>query len=674
MLVLWFFISPAVYALDTVSLTLGSINASAWHAQGVAIALTDINKQPQQLALTINKLGLPPPFFDFSLINIRCTAFTWQHNELRCQHGQASLDSTQWQSRTADFSFQIEKNYAEFHLTDLHYLGGIASMDGDARGDNWSLHLTLHSAEAKALLALLPSPLFTPRTGNVNLQLDVAGNQNRIDTLRLTTDITQLTGQIATGKFATDNLNLTAQVSAQHTLDNWQWQSQGQLNTGAVYAEPLYIKADGQPLRLLAHGALNTDQQDIIIQSVNLQQLPTGTLDGSATVNYKNSLSLKQAAFSLHSNDLQNLVTVYAKPFFTPSVIDRLRFTGQLTADFALTDAALTALTATVTQLAITDSAQRIKLQHGNGTFHWSVNEGFNQPSQFAWQQLQLYALPFGAAQVKFLTRARSIQLLGDTHLPLLDGDFHIQQFNWQAKDNDSPTVSFQGDLTNISLQKLSTALQWQPLFGTLSGHIPQVTYSNKQLKLEGELLIKVFGGTVKMANLAAAHLFDGLPTFYSDIDIDQLDLEQLTGKYQFGSITGKLSGFVKQLHIENGRPISFFAWLGTPDNDDTPHRISQKAVNNIAQIGGSGTSDLLSKSFLTLFDTFGYDKIGLGCYLHEGVCQLSGVSATESGYTIVQGGGLPRINVIGYNTRVDWTVLVERLTRLSTSDKVIIQ
>ena len=125
---------------------------------------------------------------------------------------------------------------------------------------------------------------------------------------------------------------------------------------------------------------------------------------------------------------------------------------------------------------------------------------------------------------------------------------------------------------------------------------------------------------------------------------------------------------------MENWRPVTFYAWLGTPDDDNSRHRISQKAVKNIASIGGGGASDLLSRSFLSFFETFGYDKIGLGCYLHDGVCQMMGVDATTSGYRIIKGGGLPRIDVIGYNPRVDWNTLMERLSRISTTDDITIE
>jgi hypothetical protein len=52
----------------------------------------------------------------------------------------------------------------------------------------------------------------------------------------------------------------------------------------------------------------------------------------------------------------------------------------------------------------------------------------------------------------------------------------------------------------------------------------------------------------------------------------------------------------------------------------------------------------------------------------------MMGVEARPEGYAIITGGGLPRIEVIGYNPRVDWNVLMERLSRISTSDEAIIK
>lgn len=152
------------------------------------------------------------------------------------------------------------------------------------------------------------------------------------------------------------------------------------------------------------------------------------------------------------------------------------------------------------------------------------------------------------------------------------------------------------------------------------------------------------------------------------------MDLDQITERIEFGTITGRLSGFINDLALENWKPVRFIAWFETPEDDDLAHTISQEAVKNIASIGGGGASNLFSGTFLRVFKTFRYDRIGLGCYLHKGVCQMMGMDPKGETYFLIKGGGLPRIDVLGYNPRVSWDVLVERLGRLSSSNNMIVE
>lgn len=39
----------------------------------------------------------------------------------------------------------------------------------------------------------------------------------------------------------------------------------------------------------------------------------------------------------------------------------------------------------------------------------------------------------------------------------------------------------------------------------------------------------------------------------------------------------------------------------------------------------------------------------------------------------LITDAGLPRTDVIGYNSHLDWNVLMDRVQRISTSDEVII-
>ncbi len=667
-------ISSTVSALDAVSLDVGSIEANSWKLQGIQITLTDLANNPQKLTLSINKLSLPLPFDDLNLINIHCSSFTWQNQELLCTQGRAQVRSQRWQSPSANFSFHVRENHNTLKLTDLQLADGAISIDAEEQGNQWQIQINAKAVDGALIQKLFQTANFELKGGRINFKLNASGSHELIEDFTLITNLNGLTVQTKNGRFATEALILDTKLEAQNNKGLWQWQSHTSFNGGAFYVEPLYLEADGQSTILDAQGNWGDQNKQAEIRSVSYKHAKALALTGSAIVSYDKSLILEKADLSLRSDDLEKLSAIYLKSFFEQTVLQGITFAGTANAELSIVQNALTALTATVNKLGVQDTAGRIKVEGGIGTINWTNDEAFNRPSTFAWQQLQLYNLPIGPSSFSFLSRASSFKLLEKTHLPFLGGVISVNQLGWQAKKQQEPEVYFAGNLNNVSLEQWSTALNWTPLSGTISGNIPRVEYRNKTLSLGGELNIKVFDGDIKITKLASSGLLSDFPKLHSELEINNLDLDQLTGKFKFGGITGKLSGFVRQLTMENWHPVTFFAWLGTPDNDNSRHRISQKAVKNIASIGGGGASDVLSRSFLSFFETFGYDKIGLGCYLHDGVCQLMGVEATPQGYAIVTGGGLPRIDVIGYNPRLDWNVLMERLSRISTSDEVIIK
>ncbi len=61
-------------------------------------------------------------------------------------------------------------------------------------------------------------------------------------------------------------------------------------------------------------------------------------------------------------------------------------------------------------------------------------------------------------------------------------------------------------------------------------------------------------------------------------------------------------------------------------------------------------------------------DRPDLRCVLRGAVFEMSGIEGgdlPDDGFRIIRGGGVPALDVIGYNRRVDWTELVDRLQRV---------
>ncbi|MEQ1529582.1 MAG: C4-dicarboxylate ABC transporter [Methylococcales bacterium] len=664
----------AAHALDNVVLRMKSLQAQDWRLEDISVALTDIKLDKQQLTLTIDSLRLPKPFDDVRLLNIRCSDFSWQNQELICKQGRAELHSKRWQSPAANFSFHIKENDNVLTLTDVRVAGGRINLQATEQSAGWQLQVHAKGLQLSLLGQLIGADLVELKSGRGQLKLEASGSGPLVDTVTMTAALGEATGQSKDAVIAAERAKVKVVANAGRVSSGWQWQSHMDVHGGALYVQPFYLDTQQHAIAVDGQGLWQADNQQLYIQSLRYHHDNTGTLQGNALLDFHKQLTIDNARFSISSANLENASPVYLQPLLAQTALEGLSVTGQGRAELSMVQQSLTALSAVFNQVAVLDEQQRFAMRGGNGVFNWSDQETFTQPSWLAWQQLMLSKVPVDAAKLEFLTKAKSVKLLKKAELPVLGGIFAIKQFSWLGKAQQEPEVFFEGDLQKLSLVQLSKAMDWTPLAGTISGAIPKIEYSNKTFSLGGQLLIKVFDGDVKISNLAASGLFTALPKLYGEMEVENLDMDQLTGQFKFGGITGKLSGYVRQLYMENWQPVSFYAWFGTPDDDDSKHRISQKAVNNIANIGGGGASDLLSRGVLSAFDTFGYDKIGLGCYLHDGVCQLMGIEATAQGYTIIKGGGLPRIDVIGYNPRVDWLVLLDRLKRISTSDEVIIK
>ncbi len=263
------------------------------------------------------------------------------------------------------------------------------------------------------------------------------------------------------------------------------------------------------------------------------------------------------------------------------------------------------------------------------------------------------------------------------TRIPLLDGALELDRFT--VHDAGLPEMAFGLDasLLPVSVQRLSRAFGWPEFGGQLGGKISDLRLDNGVLTLATTLQARIFDGRLEISNLRLEEPFGDWPRLYSSIDIYNLDLEQVTSAFEFGRITGRLSGYVNELVLFNWMPVEFDARLYTPPDDRSRHRISQRAVQNIGNLGGggAGVGAALSSGFMRFFDDFNYDRLGISCTLTNEICLMDGVDpAPNGGYYLVKGRGLPRIDVIGNATRVDWPRLVAQIRAIMESEGPVVE
>jgi hypothetical protein len=270
-----------------------------------------------------------------------------------------------------------------------------------------------------------------------------------------------------------------------------------------------------------------------------------------------------------------------------------------------------------------------------------------------------------GASQLSLRLVGGQIELLQPWHQPLLESMIHIEQFQLDNLGKDQLHWQLRAQLEPIAMRTLSMAFGVPAFDGQLKLNKIAASYHNQQLQIDAPLRLEAFGGMMTVPRFKLEKPFSDQPTLQADLELNQLNLQTLTKITGFGEIQGQLSGYVRELQLINWQPIAFNAYFSTPPDSNLPHQISQKAINNLSNLGGGAAVNAISKSVLRIFENFSYQSLGWGCHLVKRVCQMRGVEPLTNGYYLVKGGGLPRIDVIGYNNQVDWQVLVTRLQRI---------
>lgn len=661
-------------ALDSVTLSMEKITADEWSLQNIKLSIFDFNKSLSQLSLVSASLTLPVPFDDITLAGLHCKQFNWRENYLNCTQGRGHFKTKKQPFIDFDFALKVEYEKAILSLQSVSLFGGKIDVYIQETKGQWQLKIKAKNLDLEQLQVFFVLPSLEALQGYMNADIELNGKHENIQDLQASGTITELSAQAIQGKLVSENLTLEYYFQGYKKGSEWLWDTSNELLLGGLYAEPVYLDLQSRPLTLLANGLWLSEQNVIHIDSVELEQLNTSLVKGKALLDYQTDLIIKSADFSVSMPELQVAAPIYLKPFLETSIFEGISLAGSVDSRLIIALNKVTAITIDFKHLMLDDTQQQFYLKDAFATFNWTQNAETSLSSYLNWQQLRIKAIPFESGQIDFMVYDKQLELLNKADLPVLGGILSINQFSFAAVENDDANIHFEGSINQLSLKQLSEVLNWTPLSGNISGYIPSVNYQNKKLELDGELKIQVFNGEITIKKLASSGMFTDFAQFYTDIEIDNLDLHALTRKFQIGNIEGQLSGFARNVYLENWQPVSFYAWLGTPDDDDSRHKISQKAVKNIASVGGGGAVDAISRSFLSIFDNFGYNKLGFGCYLHQGVCQIMAFEPVNDGFYLIKGGGLPQINVIGYNPRIDWDVLVRRLNRIATSDEVIVK
>jgi hypothetical protein len=231
--------------------------------------------------------------------------------------------------------------------------------------------------------------------------------------------------------------------------------------------------------------------------------------------------------------------------------------------------------------------------------------------------------------------------------------------------------LSFALELNDLKLDEVTNALGWHRFGGTLSGSIPRVRSAGGALIGDGTMTLSVFGGRAEIRGLEIEKPFSTLRAVRLDARLDGLDLEQASNTFEFGHISGAVSGTIDGLVLAQGQPEEFRAEIYTVDKPGVSRWISVEALNKITVVSSGNDAGSLYGGLASLFDFYRYSKLGFKASLKNDTLTLRGIESRDDREYLVVGTLLPpTVNIVSHTQEIGFSELMARLERVKNSGR----
>lgn len=469
----------------------------------------------------------------------------------------------------------------------------------------------------------------------------------------------------ADGFHAAENIGLDLDVSARNERrgDGWRWRVNGSWTGGEAYLHPFYLTSG---VTLSAAGALTDTRLDLDHASLSLPGVRA--VEASGSFDFE-QMRVLRGGLAVADAELEQIGPRYVLPALAPARAAETSFSGRVSAGVMVEDGQLSGFDLAFDRAGFNQSTSDLDFGPLDGTVAWrsdATTSAMLAVSAGRWQKLTLGAFDINA---RLSGGAVDIDRVA---IPVLDGKLVFTDLALR-RGLEGWSGSGAAVIEPISMRLLTEAVGLPLMSGVLAASMPGMKVRPGEVSLEGALVISVFDGYLQATGLRVIEPLGVASRLYADVEARRINLAQLTETFSFGSVSGFVDADVLGLELVRWRPVRFDARvLSSPGT--YRRRISQQAVQNIGALGGPGATLALQRGFLQFFESFGYRELGVSCKLVRGVCSMGGLQGDvdkgpASGFAIIKGGGIPALNVIGYNRRVDWEELLTRVQRVIESN-----
>ncbi|MGJ8669385.1 MAG: hypothetical protein ACSHXK_07860 [Oceanococcus sp.] len=541
--------------------------------------------------------------------------------------------------------------------------------------DDWSAEFALQQLQLEHLQTVWPSLSSSmsgaSSSGMADLSLKLQGDDSGVTQAQLNISLGDAALSNPDSSMATEALNATVNIAMLKRGTRFDLNLHAHLRQGYAYVTPILQDYGEFPAKLDARLSWIPARKELQLKSMRWQQPEVLSFNAQGRITPVLETKVQELQIQLDELSLPGAYSQLLEPLLAGTPVDELDTSGRVNGTLHLQQDRPVSLSLTLQDVHLDDRPRRYAVYGLDGVLNWQSDDQ-SQTSELAWDGFYLGKLPFGPARWNFTARGNQLQSNQPLRVGFFDGSVLLESLQLSGLGETSPQLEFQAALQPVSLPLISSALGMPSFPGTLAGQLPLIQYADQTLSMDGAIHVSAFGGRLSIDKLWINEPLGLVPRLRADIALRNLDLAQLTSVFDFGRVEGQLDIDLNNLELENWLPVAFDARLYTSPGDSSRHRISQRAVNNISRVGGGGAVAALTSGFMRYFENFGYKRIGWSCVLRDGVCQMGGTeaAANENGYVIVQGKGLPRIDVVGHAQRVSWNSLLQQFRAISSGQK----
>lgn len=599
-------------------ISLGTLEHSAFSARAVRVAFDVFRPGQADIAVAELKIGAGEEGARFRDLKLHCRDFHLDTKALSCHEGTLRRGARPPLSFTLDYRF-----------------------------DGGKLQLTLQDAEVAGWSTIVKRLRRWHPVGRFDLRLSADRTQAKFDFA-----VRGLGFNTADYSIAGEGIAGTVAVTAQRTGQRWQWRAEADWSGGEAFWSPWYRRAG---VRMSAAGDMTPAQMKVDQARLTLDRL--GSL--TAGLNWDRKAGKVQSwGFVTEPLNLAAAVKEWVQPMLDARGLPAISASGTTRYAAEWADGTLQSFYAGIEDASFADRRGRLTLTGVNASVPWSRHD--ESAASVAIEGGMLDDFPLGGFRVPLRLRGFDIAV-PRTVIPFLDGRIHIDDFH-AARPGAAWSGRFSGGIEEVSMPRLTAAMGLPPMAGSLTMRIPAAAYADHVLNLGGDMSIDVFDGRIVVRRLKLIDPLSKTSRFVADVEARRLDLGLLTSTFSFGSIIGRLDANIDDLELQAWKPLAFRARLFSSPGDYR-RAISRGALIDISALGGAaGAAAVRAIPAAGFFNTFSYDRIGVGCVLKANVCHLDGIAPAGDGYVLVQGSGIPAVKVMGYNRSIDWDLLVSRL------------